>query len=130
MDPVSMMCAAMMIAGPVTQSATWMDRLAVLDDVYAPGSGQRTDDERLVRDYAARGLEIDDVRFEVLRFGVESASGARAVLRVVDRLEPVRVRRSGGAWRTLPRDGATDRRIVLIRTPVGWRISAVHRLAG
>ena len=43
-----------------------------------------SDDERLVRDYAARGLEIDDVRFEVLRFGVESASGARAVLRVVD----------------------------------------------
>ncbi|MBW9206313.1 hypothetical protein KV097_10180 [Mumia sp. zg.B17] len=146
MDPVSMMCAAMAIAGPVAQSVTWMDRLAVLDDgrsaafvradpsllddVYAPGSAQRADDERLVRDYAARGLEIDDVRFEVLGFGVESATGTRAVLRVVDRLEPVRVRRPGGSWRLLPRDGATDRRIVLVRTSVGWRIATVHRLAG
>ncbi|TNC47371.1 hypothetical protein [Mumia zhuanghuii] len=146
MDPVSMWCAAVVAAGAVSQSAVWMDRLAVLDDgrsaafvradpsllddVYVPGGRLRASDDRLVREYAARGLEIADVRFEVLRFGVEQASEARAVLRVVDRLEPVRVRRPGGAWRTLPRDGPTDRRIVVVRTPVGWRIEAVRRLAG
>ncbi|MFD1826513.1 MULTISPECIES: hypothetical protein [Mumia] len=146
MDPVSLVCAVVIAAGAVTQSAGWMERLAVLDDgrsaafvradpsllddVYAPGSRLRDDDERLVRGYAARGLEIADVRFEVLRFGVESESPTRTVLRVVDRLQPVRVRHPGGAWRTLPSDGATDRRIVLVRTPAGWRISATERLAG
>ncbi|WP_262851836.1 hypothetical protein [Mumia quercus] len=146
MDPVSLVCAAVAAAGAVAQHVEWSDRLAVLDDgrssafvradpsllddVYAPGSRLRAQDASLIERYAARGLEISDVRFEVLRLGVERVSQRRTVLRVVDRLEPVRVRHPGGAWRTLPRDGPTDRRVVLVRTPVGWRIQTVHRLAG
>ncbi|MFC6149243.1 MULTISPECIES: hypothetical protein [Mumia] len=146
MDPVSLACAAIAVAGATTQSADWMDRLDVLDDsrsaafvradpsllddVYAAGGRLRDDDAAMIRQYAARGLEIEDVRFDVLRFGVLQASERRAVLRVVDRMRPVRVRRAGGAWRALPSDRPTERRIVLVRTPLGWRISAVERLAG
>lgn len=146
MDPVSLLCAAVAAAGAVTQHVEWADRLALLDDgrssafvradpsllddVYAPGSRLRAQDASLITKYAARGLEIADVRFEVLRLRVESASPRRTVLRVVDRLAPVRVRHPGGTWRTLPRDGPTDRRVVLVRTPVGWRIETAFRLAG
>ncbi|WP_370619081.1 hypothetical protein [Mumia sp. Pv 4-285] len=146
MDPVSLASAAALVAGTVTRSADWLDRLAVLDDsrsaafvradpsllgdVYASGGRLLESDTAAIRRYAARGLEVEDVRFEVLRFHVVRESDRVAVLRVVDRLEPVRVRSAGGAWRALPSDGPTDRMITVVRTAAGWRISTVERLAG
>lgn len=146
MDPVGLAWAALIAGRGAAETVGWMDELAVLDDarsaafvradvsllddVYVVGAVERAEDARTVRAYASRGLEVEQVRFDLLRFRVERRSGARVVLRVVEQLQPVRVRRPGGAWRLLPRDGPTERRLVLRATAAGWRIASVERLAG
>ncbi|MGH1562600.1 hypothetical protein [Mumia sp. DW29H23] len=146
MDLSGLWWVALAVGRSAVDQAAWMDRLAVLDearsaafvrkdaslldDVYVPGARERAADADLLARYASRGLELESVRFTLLRFRVERRTAGRVVLRVVDRLEPVRVRQHGGAWREMPRDGATERRIVVHDTAAGWRIGSVQRLAG
>ncbi|KHL09052.1 hypothetical protein CLV56_0299 [Mumia flava] len=127
-------------------AAPWPERLAeldaargrafvqadasLLDRVYVAGSTERRADARLLRRYRDRDLELDQVRLEVRSVVVERRGDRTTVLRVVDRLAPVRVRSPGGRWTTLPADAPTERRVALRRTARGWRIAAIERLAG
>lgn len=101
-----------------------------LSAVYAPQTPVLAADRRTLRAYRMRGLEIDRVRMHLLRVTVLSRRPGHVRLRVVDCLRPTRVREPAGHWRALPRDGPTRRRIVLVRTPQGWRIADATRLAG
>ncbi|MDO9378916.1 MAG: hypothetical protein Q7T56_08690 [Nocardioidaceae bacterium] len=103
---------------------------AALDDVYAPGSALAAEDAAVMGAWQARGLRLGPVRTRVLRASVVTQDVDRVVLDVVERLEPLRARTADGRWVELPRDGATQRRVVLTRAADRWRVAAVERVSG
>ncbi|MGH3357855.1 MAG: hypothetical protein ACRDO7_03565, partial [Nocardioidaceae bacterium] len=103
---------------------------SLLGRVYTPGSEVRRADARVIRAYRRRGLEVSAVRLRLDTVDVMRRAAQQATLRVVDTLEPVRVRTDGGAWRALPGDRPTERLITLHRLDAGWRIAGVRRVAG
>lgn len=127
-------------------SGSWAQTLTQLDDrrsqafsradvtllrgVYAGASSLRDADAATVRAYARRGWQVEGVRFRLIDVEVIAERDRTVTLGVVDQLQPVRVRKAGHPWTILPRDQATQRRIVLTRSRAGWRISEVTRVAG
>lgn len=140
LSAITAMLAALVPDGP------WADTLDELDarrnaafvhgeasdlrGVYAAGTSILAADRRVLRSYRERGLEVDRVSIRLLSVTVLSERPRRTRLRIVDQLQPVRVRAPGEEWRALPRDGPTERTIVLTMTPRGWRIAGATRIAG
>ncbi|MFY0405605.1 hypothetical protein [Solicola sp. PLA-1-18] len=103
---------------------------SMLEGVYVAGTGLAEEDAAVMADWRRRGLALGPVRVRVLRASEVSRTDRRVVLDVVDRLEPVGARDGDGRWHRLPRDGATDRRVVLRLTDGGWRVESSVRVAG
>jgi hypothetical protein len=97
----------------------------LLDRVYLPGSGLEARDARVIEDYARRDLRVVGLRMTVLALRAEDQTATTAVLSVVDRIDRARAVDSAGRSHALPRDRATAHRVVLRRTPGGWRIAAI-----
>lgn len=105
-------------------------RPSLLRRVYVPGSRPLRVDTRVLHAYVRRGLEVDSVQLQVTAVEPLRHTPTEAVLRVVDRLAPVRVRVPGGTWTALPRDRSTERVIRLRRVGGAWRIAAIRRISG
>ncbi len=97
----------------------------LLDRVYVPGSGLRACDARVIEAYARRDLRVVGLRMTILALRVEDQTASSAVLSVVDRIRQARAVDSSGRSRPLPHDRPTAHRLLVRRTPTGWRIAAI-----
>lgn len=95
---------------------------AALEAVYADDALRRRD-QRVLRDYAARGLRLEGMAQLRSSCRLVDGDGRRLELEVVDRLGPTRVTGSDGS-RWLPRDRPTRRSVTLVRSDDGWRVRA------
>lgn len=102
------------------------DQPGLLRAVYAAGSRVMRQDHATMAAYRARGLRVTNLRMRLLRLRVVEARGRRVVLEVVDQLVAARAVDRAGKARPLPADQPSARRIVMSRTPAGWRITAVR----
>ena len=102
------------------------DRPGLLAKVYLPGSAVLAEDQATMAAYRSRGLRVVGLRMRLLRFHVLNASPARVVLEVVDQLAPATAVDQSARIVDLRRDRPTRHRIVLRRTPAGWRIAAIQ----
>ena len=103
----------------------------LLGDVYSPGSPQLAADVEHARALAAAGQELRGFAPAVVAVTGASVSGDRAVLDLVDRWPDYEVVSSGPAGgpalQLAPGRPETTVRMVLLRTPQGWRIQSGER---
>ena len=101
----------------------------LLGDVYSPGSPQLAADAGHARALAAAGQELRGFAPAVVAVTGASVRGDRAVLDLVDRWPDYEVVASGGgpAVQRAPGRPETAVRMVLLRTPEGWRIEGAER---
>ncbi len=103
----------------------------LLGDVYSPGSPQLAADAEHARALAAAGQELRGFAPAVVAVTGASVRGDRAVLDLVDRWPDYEVVPSGSAGgpalRGAPGRPETAVRMVLLRTPEGWRIEGAER---
>ncbi|MFP5373226.1 MAG: serine/threonine protein kinase, partial [Actinomycetes bacterium] len=103
----------------------------LLDAVYSPGSAQLAADAEHARALAAAGQELRGFAPAVVAVTGASVRGDRAVLDLVDHwpdYEVVPSGAAGGAASTrAPGRPETAVRMVLLRTPEGWRIERAER---
>ncbi len=100
-----------------------------LDGVYVTGSAPLVADAQAVRVLRAADATAPGVRHVIRRVTVVESSGVRATLEVTDRLGAYRmVGPAGTTVRTVPARGDRTYRLELVRTPAGWRITALHEL--
>ncbi|MBA2464510.1 MAG: hypothetical protein H0V42_05985 [Nocardioidaceae bacterium] len=97
--------------------------VAALRRLYVGGAGGS--DVRLLRDYARRGLRVEQMAVQVLALEVLRQAAAEWVLRVTDRLSRGVAVGSSIRW-VLPRDQASTRRVRLVRIGETWRVAAVR----
>ncbi len=98
----------------------------LLDSVYVAGSTVESRDRRMMRAYAARGLDVRGAR---LRLGsVTERSRTRGVVRIqlVDRLGPTTAVGTSGQRYSLPRDLPSRHVLVLRRVGGAWRIANIR----
>lgn len=102
--------------------------VAGLRGLYAPGSAAGTADVRLLRDYLARGLRVEDMRVQLLAVEVLEHGRHRLRVRVTDRLHGA-VAVGAGTRVPLPRDAASTRVVELVRptAEARWRVSWVRQ---
>ena len=105
------------------------DRPGLLRSVYSAGSAVLDQDRATLAAYRSRGLRVLDLRMRVLRLRVLDAGPRRAVLVVLERLAAATAVDRSGATTALRSDRPSEHRILLRRTPAGWRIAAV-RMSG
>lgn len=117
----------------------WDDRRAAayragnerrLRSLYVSGSSAGEADVRLLLGYRARGFTVAGMETQVLALDVLGSRRGRLEVRVDDRVVgAVAVR--GAERLRLPRDAATTRVVVLVRSGGGrWRVSAVRDAPG
>ena len=101
----------------------------LLGDVYAPGSPQLAADAEHARALAAAGQELRGFAPAVVAVTGASVRGDRAELDLIDRWPDYEVVPSAGgpALRVAPGRPETAVRMVLLRTPEGWRIEGAQR---
>ncbi|MDK3255888.1 serine/threonine-protein kinase [Blastococcus capsensis] len=106
--------------------------LAVLGEVYAPGSPLQAADAEHARTLAAAGEQLSGFAPAVVELAVVSSTGERAELRLTDRWPDYRVvpagRPDGEVLRTVPGRPDAEVRMTLARTPSGWRIESAERI--
>ncbi|WP_346622939.1 serine/threonine-protein kinase [Blastococcus montanus] len=106
--------------------------VARLADVYTPGSTLGAADAEHVRALAAAGEVLRGFEPAVVELTVVTASAGRAELLLTDRWPDYRVvprdRPDGAALRTVAGRPDAQVRMVLARTPAGWRIEHAERL--
>jgi hypothetical protein len=101
---------------------------ALLGDVYTAASPQLAADERSLAALAAARQRVRGFRPRVQRVTAVTVSGDRASLALIDGWPAYRVVRADGSTvAPAPARGATAVRMVLARTPEGWRIDTVAR---
>ena len=102
----------------------------LLGDVYSPGSPQLAADAEHARALAAAGQQLRGFSPAVVAVTGASVRGDRAVLDLVDRWPDYEVVPSGGgpAVQRPPGRPETAVRMVLLRTPEGWRIESAERV--
>jgi len=102
-----------------------------LADVYTAGSPLLAADEQHARELEAAGEQLSGFAPVVGRVSVVSAAGDRAELQLTDSWPAYRVvpagRAGGPALRTVPGRPDAEVRLVLLRTPEGWRIDRAER---
>ena len=86
-----------------------------LQALYRPGSAAGAADVTLLRGYLARGLRVEGMRMQLLAVEAVQARPGRVAARVTDRLSGSAVV-AGERRVALPRDRATSRRVVLVRS--------------
>ena len=100
-----------------------------LEDVYVTGSAPLVADAQAVRVLRAAEATAPGVRHVIRRMSVVESRGGRATLEVTDQLGAYRmVGPAGATVRTVPARGDRTYRLELVRTPAGWRITALHEL--
>ncbi|WP_155993201.1 hypothetical protein [Nocardioides sp. URHA0020] len=105
------------------RSAAWAaGEPAGLRDLYVPGSAAGRVDAAMLRAWQRRGLRVQGMRMQLLDLDVRRATADRLDLVVTDRLTGAEAV-GPGVRLPLPRDGATTRRIVLVRSSDGWRVA-------
>ena len=92
--------------------------------LYLPGSRTGRRDVAMLEAYLRRGLRVTTMQRQVLAVRVRSRDARTLSLVVTDRLAEARV--TGGTRAALPRSRPATRRIVLRRTPSGWRVAEVY----
>jgi hypothetical protein len=106
---------------------------APLDGVYAADSPQRAADAQQTRALASAGERLRGFAPVVVRLTGSSGGGGRVELRLIDRWPGYDVvatsRPEGPAVRAGAGRPDAPVRMVLIRTPVGWRIGDVERMS-
>ncbi|MGY1836392.1 protein kinase [Blastococcus sp. SYSU DS0510] len=104
-----------------------------LRSVHLPGSPLLAADEEHARGLAGAGEALSGFAPEVVDVAVVEASADRAELLLTDRWPGYRVVPAddpgGPAVRTVPGRGEAQVRMVLVRTPEGWRIDRAERVA-
>ncbi|MGY1724689.1 protein kinase domain-containing protein [Blastococcus sp. SYSU DS0533] len=104
-----------------------------LPTVHLPGSPLLTADEEYARALTAAGEALDGFAPVVVDLDVVTVSEGRAELLLTDRWPGYRVVRAedpgGPAVRTVPGRPEAQVRMVLVRTPEGWRIDQAERVA-
>ncbi|TYP88414.1 serine/threonine-protein kinase [Blastococcus xanthinilyticus] len=105
---------------------------AVLDEVYAPGNALQAADAEHARALAAAGEQLRGFAPAVVDLSVVDATADRAELLLTDRWPDYDVVRSGDpdgdALRTVAGRPDTAVRMVVVRTPEGWRIGSAERV--
>ncbi|RZU31256.1 serine/threonine-protein kinase [Blastococcus saxobsidens] len=100
--------------------------------VYTTGSALLTADQEAARALEATGEVLVGFAPVVVEVVVVEVAGTRAELRVTDRRPDHRVvaadQPDGPALRTVPGRADAEVRLLLVRTPEGWRIDAAERL--
>lgn len=115
--------AAVLHAWDERRAAAWADGdVTALRFLYAPGSATGRADVAMLRAWRARGLRVEGSSMQLLRVDVRRADASRLTLVVTDRLVGA-VAVGPGVRRSLPRDGASTRRIVLVRRAGEWRVA-------
>jgi hypothetical protein len=101
-------------------------QVALLSSVYAPGAAGLAADTASVHSLVDRGLRAQGFAATVERVHVVKATDRSATLRVVDELTSYTLVDSTGAPVGMgAARGARRFTMRLVKTPVGWRISAV-----
>jgi len=98
--------------------------VAALARLYVPRSATGRRDVEVLRSYRLRGLRVEGMQTQILKLSVVSATGQRIELQVTDRLAAATAVGEFGRWR-LPRDRATNERVVLVRYADSWRVARV-----
>ena len=105
---------------------------AALDGVYTTDSPQRVADEQQTRALAGAGERLRGFAPVVVLVTRLSGAGDRVELRLIDRWPAYDVvaadRPDGQALRAGAGRGDAEVRMVLVRTPAGWRIGEVARV--
>ncbi len=105
-------------------------RAGLLAGVYEAGSPALRRDQAVLRAYARRDLTVTRARTEWLDVDIQRRTQGVTVLRVVDRLAAASARSRSGRQVRLPRDRASEHRLVLRRGADGWRLAEVRALSG
>ena len=101
----------------------------LLDGVWIDGSPQRAADEAHARSLAEAGERLRGFAPTVADVVVGTRSPERVELRLADGWDAYDVVTAEGASvRTEPGRPATPARVVLVRTPAGWRLESAQRL--
>lgn len=95
-----------------------------LRSLYAPRSAAGARDLRMLHQWRARGLRVEDMQTQVLGAEVVARSSRRIVLVVTDRLARA-VAAGRGQRVVLPGDGVTTRRVTLRLVADVWRVASV-----
>jgi hypothetical protein len=98
-----------------------------LDDVYAPGSAQLSADRQYVTALAGAGQALRGFTPVVDEVTAAAVDGDGAELTLVDRLPDYAVVAGDRVLRPVTGRGAAEVRMVVVRTPEGWRISTAQR---
>ncbi|MEI2810884.1 MAG: hypothetical protein V9F00_12020 [Nocardioides sp.] len=98
--------------------------LVALKALYIPGSAVGRRDQRVLRDYRARGLRVEGMQTQILELRILHTSEDRLELAVTDRLAGAVAVGESGRWR-LPRDVASAQRVVLVRARGQWLVASV-----
>ncbi|MCZ2857158.1 serine/threonine-protein kinase [Blastococcus sp. VKM Ac-2987] len=106
---------------------------ARLRDVYSAGSALLAADEEHAQRLAAAGEALHGFAPALVELGVGESSSDRAELRLTDRWPDYRVvpadDPAGAPLRTVPGRPDAEVRMVLVRTPDGWRIEQAERVS-
>lgn len=101
---------------------------AALRQLYVAGSRSGRNDQRLLREYAGRGLRVVEMRTQILSVDIRVHTGDALTLAVTDRLASA-VAVGEGVRTKLPRDAATSRVVELRRAGSRWLVVEVETLA-
>ena len=95
--------------------------------LYLPGSAAGRADVAALERYAARGLQVEGMRMQVLAWSVVATGPRRVVLRVTDRLVGgVAVRPDGTVLARLPADRPSERTLTLVSRGGSWVMATVR----
>ncbi len=96
--------------------------LAALGKLYLSGSVSGRSDRRLLREYADRGLRVQDMRTQILDLEIRDQGENSMLLRVTDRLSGATAVGPGVKVR-LPRDLANTRDVEFRRVGPDWVVA-------
>ena len=100
-------------------------QVALLDEVYTPGSPARAADAGMIEDLISKGLRVSGAEHRVAAATVVGTAPIR--IRVQDAMPPYSVLDgTGTVVGQTAAHAATARVLVLVPTPAGYRISAVE----
>ncbi len=124
------------IASAVAVLRGWDERRAsayargdprALGRLYLPGSEAGLRDQRLLREYAERGLRVVDMENQLLVVRLLDRRRRRIQVEVTERMvRAVAERGNGRGPIVLPAADAATRTITLVRGSQGWRVSGVR----
>ncbi|MEQ6901802.1 hypothetical protein [Nocardioides sp. YIM 152588] len=111
------------------RARAWMrDDPAALARLYWPGSEAGRRDLAMLAAWRGRGVRVRGMRMQVLELRLRARSSRRMVLVVTDRLTGAVAVGVDGGGRALPRDGASSRRLELVRRGGRWLLAAAYDL--